>query len=118
MSVATIGCLWNSSSTSNATSELVPLVTQQVLGVGAKRQSTDTGMAPPNPHHRIRQAVNANGRPALTHYEGVREVGKFSFLKIRLETGRMHQIRAHLSNAGLPVFGDTLYGSKKSYPIR
>ena len=65
-----------------------------------------------DPHHRTRQAVNANGRPALTHYEVVREVGQFSFLKIRLETGRMHQIRVHMTAIGHPVAGDQTYGKQ------
>ncbi|SVD63867.1 uncharacterized protein METZ01_LOCUS416721, partial [marine metagenome] len=66
-----------------------------------------------DPHHRTRQAVNEDGRPALTHYEVIREIGQFSFLKIRLETGRMHQIRVHMTAIGHPVVGDQTYGKRQ-----
>lgn len=48
---------------------------------------------------------------ALTHYEVVTPGEKFSLLKIRLETGRKHQIRVHLSDLGHPVAGDKTYGA-------
>ena len=66
-----------------------------------------------DPHHRTRQAVNEDGRPALTHYEVIREIGQFSFLKIRLETGRMHQIRVHMTAIGHPIVGDQTYGKRQ-----
>ena len=66
-----------------------------------------------DPHHRTRQAVNAGGRPALTHYEVIREIGQFSFIKVRLETGRMHQIRVHMTAIGHPIVGDQTYGKRQ-----
>jgi 23S rRNA pseudouridine1911/1915/1917 synthase len=59
----------------------------------------------------------SGGRAAITHYE-VREriasqFGKFSLVDIRIETGRTHQIRVHLSSIGYPVVGDSLYGAPK-----
>jgi 23S rRNA pseudouridine1911/1915/1917 synthase len=50
------------------------------------------------------------GRPAVTHFEVMREATGFSMLRVRLETGRTHQIRVHLSAIGHPVFADPLYG--------
>ncbi len=49
------------------------------------------------------------GQRAITHFETVRHNEKFAQLKVTLETGRKHQIRAHLSEAGHPIIGDTLY---------
>ena len=66
-----------------------------------------------DPHHRTRQAVNEGGRPALTHYEVIREIGQFSFIKVRLETGRMHQIRVHMTAIGHPIVGDQTYGKRE-----
>lgn len=60
----------------------------------------------------------SQGRAAVTHwkvlecYEG--KQGKFSLLEVRIETGRTHQIRVHLSSVGHPVAGDTLYGAPRA----
>jgi 23S rRNA pseudouridine1911/1915/1917 synthase len=50
------------------------------------------------------------GRPAVTHFEVLREAAGHAMLKVRLETGRTHQIRVHLSAIGHPVYADPLYG--------
>lgn len=52
-------------------------------------------------------------RPAVTHYSLEKRYGPFSLLRIRLETGRTHQIRVHLADMGHPVVGDVLYGGRK-----
>jgi 23S rRNA pseudouridine1911/1915/1917 synthase len=50
------------------------------------------------------------GRPSVTHFEVLQEVGGYAMLKVLLETGRTHQIRVHLSAIGHPVYADPLYG--------
>jgi 23S rRNA pseudouridine1911/1915/1917 synthase len=54
--------------------------------------------------------------PAVTRFDTIGRVGRCALLRVTIEGGVMHQIRAHLSHAGLPVVGDALYGS--SIPIR
>jgi len=59
--------------------------------------------------------VAQGGRSARTGYRVVREYGPLSLLEIRLDTGRTHQIRVHLSHAGFPVFGDPVYGGGRLF---
>lgn len=55
------------------------------------------------------------GLPAVTHFSILKELpGGRSLLEIRMETGRTHQIRAHMESAGHPVSGDPVYGSEKN----
>lgn len=56
-------------------------------------------------------------RQAVTHYEVLAEKGNRSLVKLRLETGRRHQIRVQLAHAGCPIIGDAKYGAK-SNPVR
>jgi 23S rRNA pseudouridine1911/1915/1917 synthase len=49
-------------------------------------------------------------RAAVTHFEVIDLVGDYALLRVRLETGRTHQIRVHLGAIGLPVLGDSVYG--------
>jgi 23S rRNA pseudouridine1911/1915/1917 synthase len=57
--------------------------------------------------------TNTASRHAVTHYEVLERFGDFTHLKLRLETGRTHQIRVHMAYLGHPVAGDDVYGPKK-----
>ena len=63
-----------------------------------------------DPRHRQRMAVDAGGRVARTHYETEAELPDHTLLRLRLETGRTHQIRVHLAYQGYPLLGDPVYG--------
>jgi tRNA pseudouridine32 synthase/23S rRNA pseudouridine746 synthase/23S rRNA pseudouridine1911/1915/1917 synthase len=51
------------------------------------------------------------GKLSITHFEKLRYSAKFSYLRLRLETGRKHQIRVHCKEAGYPITGDKRYGA-------
>lgn len=58
-------------------------------------------------------SVSDMGKEAITHYEVLEEFKHFSYLKLKLETGRTHQIRVHLSHINHPILADPTYGGRK-----
>lgn len=67
-----------------------------------------------DPKDRLRMTVlppgSEQGKPAVTHYRVVERFGYTTLVECRLETGRTHQIRAHMRHIGHPLFGDERYG--------
>ncbi|MGE6227888.1 RluA family pseudouridine synthase [Paenibacillus chitinolyticus] len=63
-------------------------------------------------HHRARRRVSPGGDAAVTHYRTVESFRDAALLELRLETGRTHQIRVHMSHIGHPLLGDALYGGR------
>lgn len=70
--------------------------------------------------NRLRRAVfGSNPKEAVTHIRVVKRYGKYTLIKARLETGRTHQIRVHMSYIKHPLVGDELYGPKKqTLPVK
>jgi 23S rRNA pseudouridine1911/1915/1917 synthase len=67
---------------------------------------------------RIRMTTRGTGgREAVSHYKVIRRIdsvfGKFALIEVKIDTGRTHQIRVHMSSIGHPVVGDTLYGAPR-----
>lgn len=82
---------------------------------GNVKNDTGTINAPIDRHPKKRKqmAIVEGGREAVTHYEVVERLNGFTYLKLKLQTGRTHQIRVHMSYIGHPVAGDDVYGPKK-----
>lgn len=65
-------------------------------------------------HHNQRRRVSKTGQVAITEYEVLKEISRYSLVKLNLQTGRTHQIRVHMKYLGCPLAGDLLYeGSMK-----
>jgi len=65
---------------------------------------------------RLRMAIRVSGRPAVTHYRVLERFRAHTYLSVKLETGRTHQIRLHLSHIKYPIVGDPKYGGRFGLP--
>lgn len=71
-----------------------------------------------SPHHDYKYAVMSTGKHAVTHYEVTEQLHGADLLRIKLETGRTHQIRVHAAAMRHPLVGDPLYGSDPTLAAR
>lgn len=86
-----------------------------VYGNIVERAGVITGDIGRHPTDRKKMAiVRENGKPATTHFEVLERFGDYTFVACRLETGRTHQIRVHMTSIGHPLVGDTKYTAKKN----
>ena len=69
-----------------------------------------------HPVDRKRMAVVATGKPAVTHYRVVKRFRLHTWVRVRLETGRTHQIRVHMAHRRYPIVGDPVYGGRNRIP--
>jgi len=65
---------------------------------------------------RTSMAVRHDGKPAVTHYRIIEKFADFTHLRLKLESGRTHQIRVHMSHIRHPLVGDPLYGGRTRLP--
>ena len=81
------------------------------------KQGTITEKIGRDRHHASRRRVSPTGQHAVTHYRVLHYFAdtNLTLIECRLETGRTHQIRVHLSHLGHPLAGDTLYGGKSVF---
>lgn len=63
---------------------------------------------------RKKMAVARDGKNAVTHFKVLERFDGYSLLEIKIETGRTHQIRVHMSHIGYPVVGDMVYSNGKN----
>ncbi len=69
-------------------------------------------------NNRLRMAVAVGGRYAVTHYKVTERFGDYTLLNLQLETGRTHQIRAHMKHISHPITGDELYGGSNKFKLK
>lgn len=63
---------------------------------------------------RKKMAVRKDGKKAVTHFKVLQRFNGYTYLDIKIDTGRTHQIRVHLSEIGYPIVGDTVYSNGKN----
>lgn len=72
-----------------------------------------------DPRKRQRMCVvTKDGKDAVSHFEVVKTLGGISLVRVRIETGRTHQIRVHLAHIGHPVVGDAMYGRGREHDLK
>lgn len=89
-----------------ALKEYMAVVSGDAPGSG----TVDSPIYRPDPMKTLR-CVDERGDSAVTHFEKIAGNGEMSLLRLRLETGRTHQIRVHMASLGMPIVGDSLYGT-------
>lgn len=85
----------------------------EAVACGYFKETEGTVDAPIGRHKTDRKKMcvtTENSRNAVTHYSVLKQYGGYAHVRLRLETGRTHQIRVHLSYIGHPVLGDDVYG--------
>lgn len=81
-------------------------------GTPKKHEGILSGPLERDPDNFSRMAIIEGGKPSFTGYKVLWSMNGYSFTECRLYTGRMHQIRAHMSAMGCPLIGDTMYGAQ------
>ncbi|WP_298134800.1 RluA family pseudouridine synthase [Acidiferrobacter sp.] len=70
-----------------------------------------------DPRHRTRMCVRSGGRPARSDFVVRERLGPYSLIRVRLHSGRTHQIRVHMAHIGFPLVGDATYGGGRTRHI-
>jgi 23S rRNA pseudouridine1911/1915/1917 synthase len=86
-----------------------------VFGCPKEKKGTITSYISrsPNDRKKFMATQESIGKHAITHYEVLQSTGAMSLVQLKLETGRTHQIRVHMSSIAHPIVGDETYGGKK-----
>lgn len=85
-----------------------------VRGIVAENEATINMPIGRSNKDRKKMAVVKNGKEAITHFKVIKRFDKYTLLEVKIDTGRTHQIRVHLSEIGHPVVGDEIYSNGKN----
>ena len=85
-----------------------------VRGVVSENEATINMPIGRSAKDRKKMAVRKDGKEAVTHFKVLRRYRKYTLLEVKIDTGRTHQIRVHMSEIGHPVVGDMVYSNGKN----
>lgn len=63
---------------------------------------------------RKKMAVDKKGKEAVTEFKVIKKYSEYTYIQLRIKTGRTHQIRVHMAEIGYPIVGDTVYSNGKN----
>ncbi|MSP27917.1 MAG: 23S rRNA pseudouridine(1911/1915/1917) synthase RluD [Methylococcales bacterium] len=94
-------------------------ITREYLAISRGRMTAGGTIDEPigrHPQDRLRYVVRDGGKEAVTHYRVVHRFTRHTLVRVKLETGRTHQIRVHMAYIRFPLLGDPMYGGRFQMP--
>lgn len=94
-------------------------ITREYLAICRGRMTAGGTIDEPigrHPQDRLRYVVRDAGKEAITHYRVVHRFTRHTLIRVKLETGRTHQIRVHMTHIRFPLLGDPMYGGRFQMP--
>lgn len=94
-------------------------ITREYLAICRGRMTAGGTINEPigrHPQDRLRYVVHDAGKEAITHYRVVHRFTRHTLIRVKLETGRTHQIRVHMTHIRFPLLGDPMYGGRFQMP--
>lgn len=94
-------------------------IDREYLAITQGRMTAGGTVNEPLGRHQVdrkRYTVRDDGKPAVTHYRVVQRFTRYTLIRVKLETGRTHQIRVHMAHIHYPLLGDQTYGGRFRLP--